>query len=51
MKDLKGKYKDMGITDLMLMMMQMQEFTPEDKEEIAEIRREIASRKPTKDLT
>ena len=44
--DIKGKYKEIkSMTDLVLMAMQMQEYTPEDKEEIAEIRREIASRK------
>jgi hypothetical protein len=46
--DLKGKYKDVPTQDLVLMVRQMIELTPEDKEEIMEIHNEISRRKDTK---
>lgn len=39
------RFKPMGMSELALMLAQMIEFTPEAKEDIKEIRREIARRK------
>jgi len=43
--DLKGKYKDVPIRDLILMLKEMCEITPDDIDEITEVRQEIARRK------
>ena len=44
--DIKGKYKDVSIRDLILMLKECHEKTPEeDKEEIKEMQLELARRK------